>query len=230
MQVNADPQPCFKIVNLTFAELLIGPLKNPGSNWTVRCKIVQILILPFAKLSPKDPSLVSLVSALRSRQIVHHLWSVLTDDGCEPDEDDLPSVVLTVGLLLRLVLVDHVQLRQLSELLQGDVSRLRSWLLCADRPELQLLVLSLLNAVLSLDDVTVLAGCNDLPLKELLQSKSPEVVNKVLVTIGLLGRQASKTHCPALDNISDQVEILSNNYRNGPDSLRQCIRFATLHL
>jgi hypothetical protein len=106
---------------------------------------------------------------------------------------------------------------------------LRSWLLCDDRPELQLLALSLLNAVLAMDGAPVLAESN-LPLRQLLQSKRAEVAKKVLVTIGLLRRQASNKHCPALDDISDQIEFLSTYDQDSSESLRKCLQFSLLHL
>ena len=211
---------------LIFPELVMGPLKNPESNWTVRGKIVQLLVLPFVRLQPADPSLASLVAALRSRQIVSHLCSSLIadPDQDDDDDDDLSFVLLTLSLLLRLVLIDPALLSQLPAQLTGKLSaRLTDWLQLTDRPDLQLVVLSLLNAVLSVGDLPTLADCS-LPLDQLMQNSSTEVVKKVLVTIGLLG----KGHCPALLTVRDQIIQLGR--QDGQAGLADHLQFAALHL
>ncbi len=172
------------------AELILGPLKNPRSSWRVRAKVIQLLVVPFSKLEPRDPSLAALVSALGSRNIVNCLCSALATQAVDKHvEEEMSSVILTLGLLLRLVLVDPALLRELASELRAS-NRLTHWLLHSERLDQQLLALSIVNALLSQEKgvPASLVQC-DWPLEQFLQSSSPELSKKALVTVGLLCRR-----------------------------------------
>jgi hypothetical protein len=146
--------------------------------------------VPFSKLEPRDPSLAALITALGSRHIVSCLCSALTTQAVDKNvEDEMSSVILTLGLLLRLVLVDPALLRELASELRAS-NRLTHWLLHSERPDQQLLALSIVNALLCKENdmPASLVQC-DWPLEQCLQSSCPELLKKAVVTVGLLFRR-----------------------------------------
>lgn len=168
----------------------------------------------------------SLVAALRSCQISAHLCVSLSADHHVESEDDLDCVELTLGLLLRLALLDAAVRCQLS----AQLPLLLSWLgTAADRPQLLLLILSLLNVVmagqLAEDDQQLpnLGDCSS-ALEQLLQSNQPEVLNKALVARGLLNlRNSQKLSEDSVKNLKSRTDL--------KDSVtQQRIQFAALQL
>ncbi len=169
--------------------------------------------MPFSKLEPHDPSLGALISALGSRNIVSCLCSALTTEAADKNiEDEMSSVILTLGLLLRLVLVDPALLRELASELRAS-NRLTHWLLHSERLDQQLLALSIVNALLSQENCVPasLVQC-DWPLEQYLQSSSPELSKKALVTVGLLCRRKdfvrSKTIADIIAGLSCNVKSM----------------------
>ena len=215
--------------NSNFLEMIITPLRNKHTNSTSLQKICSILTLPLTSNQGHSDSRQTLLKAYDDKQIVNLLLLALKNfvfnkEDIEEYERDKTKVKVTC-LLVNLLYSSETFVKQISKL-ETDLFKA---LLQSKNSEVLCDTFAVINQILlhhqKIDSDFVKSISQIIYSHHLSKDTNPKVLQKSLVSLGLLARTCS-SDLKNRDELQKKISLLSDREDN--QNLLQAISF-TLH-